>query len=70
MQIVVRADSLLDDDALLIASFMSDVPEQLNLVDLLSSSARRGEGDGPPGRSRRGLSAGGRFHLLDTCPTW
>ena len=35
VQIVVRADSLVDDDALLIASFMCDVPEQLDLVDLL-----------------------------------
>jgi hypothetical protein len=32
VQIVVRADSLVDDDALIIASFMSDVPDQLDLV--------------------------------------
>jgi hypothetical protein len=32
VQIVVRGDSLVDDDALLIASFMLDVPDQLDLV--------------------------------------
>lgn len=32
VEIVVRGDSLVDDDALLIASFMSDVPDQLDLV--------------------------------------
>jgi hypothetical protein len=32
VEIVVRGDSLVDDDALLISSFMSDVPDQLDLV--------------------------------------
>lgn len=32
VEIVVRGDSLVDDDALLICSFMSDVPDQLDLV--------------------------------------
>jgi hypothetical protein len=32
VEIVIRGDSLVDDDALLICSFMSDVPDQLDLV--------------------------------------
>jgi hypothetical protein len=32
VRIVVRGDSLVDDDALLIASYMPDVPDQLDLV--------------------------------------
>jgi hypothetical protein len=32
VQIVVRGDSLVDDDGLLIASFLTDIPDQLDLV--------------------------------------